>query len=335
MAEEAPEDLTAVEAEVLPQTAEEKVRCQGIPIATSLGNQSSWRCPLLHTLSWLGAGSAAVVLGMGSSSFCITWSAECAPCADMLPFHHEQLMLRCGCCTGAVLPAGILCGWDGGPHAEAPGRRSFVPAVQAHRVLDQDQAVRRACSALLNCCGIASYFSSSGHAVGTGCWDALQDAYAACVHACKLHKRSPALDPNHITSYRCSDRKGLGHRDYCEGLRDSLDLVPIGAWYGNGRKAGWFSPFLLAAYDPETETYASVCRCMSGFTDAFYAEARVLPCRDGCGPRRAAHHSSSLVSTAELHFVRRGCIPSPCCKIKGLAGHCDSHQAQIRMRTVT
>ena len=27
-------------------------------------------------------------------------------------------------------------------------------------------------------------------------------------------------------------------KDYCESGRDSLDLVPIGAWYGNGRKAG-------------------------------------------------------------------------------------------------
>lgn len=25
-------------------------------------------------------------------------------------------------------------------------------------------------------------------------------------------------------------------RDYCEGLRDSVDVVPIGAWYGQGRK---------------------------------------------------------------------------------------------------
>jgi ATP-dependent DNA ligase len=50
--------------------------------------------------------------------------------------------------------------------------------------------------------------------------------------------------------------------------------VPIGGWYGNGRKAGWVSPFLLAAWDPETETLATVCRCMSGFTDAFYAEVR-------------------------------------------------------------
>lgn len=66
----------------------------------------------------------------------------------------------------------------------------------------------------------------------------------------------------------------LSFRDYCEGLRDSLDLVPIGAWYGQGRKTGWFSPFLLAAWDPEKEEYQSVCRCMSGFTDAFYTEVR-------------------------------------------------------------
>lgn len=25
-------------------------------------------------------------------------------------------------------------------------------------------------------------------------------------------------------------------KDYIEGLNDSLDLVPIGAWYGQGRK---------------------------------------------------------------------------------------------------
>lgn len=30
----------------------------------------------------------------------------------------------------------------------------------------------------------------------------------------------------------------FSHRDYCEGLHDTVDLVPIGAWYGNGRKAG-------------------------------------------------------------------------------------------------
>ncbi|XP_010528512.1 PREDICTED: DNA ligase 6 isoform X2 [Tarenaya hassleriana] len=63
-------------------------------------------------------------------------------------------------------------------------------------------------------------------------------------------------------------------RDYVEGLNDTLDLVPIGAWHGNGRKAGWYSPFLMACFDPETEEFQSVCRVMSGFSDAFYIEMK-------------------------------------------------------------
>ncbi|KAL0801119.1 hypothetical protein Bca101_056295 [Brassica carinata] len=63
-------------------------------------------------------------------------------------------------------------------------------------------------------------------------------------------------------------------RDYVDGLGDTLDLVPIGAWHGNGRKAGWFSPFLMACYNPETEEFQSVCRVMSGFSDAFYIEMK-------------------------------------------------------------
>jgi len=35
-------------------------------------------------------------------------------------------------------------------------------------------------------------------------------------------------------------------------------------------QVGWYSPFLMAAWDPETECFQSVCRCMSGFSDAFY-----------------------------------------------------------------
>ncbi|KAI4389328.1 hypothetical protein MLD38_001564 [Melastoma candidum] len=63
-------------------------------------------------------------------------------------------------------------------------------------------------------------------------------------------------------------------RDYVAGLSDSLDLVPIGAWHGNGRKAGWYSPFLMACYDPDLEEYQSVCRVLSGFSDTFYIEMK-------------------------------------------------------------
>mmetsp|Transcript_20413 Transcript_20413/g.30552 ORF Transcript_20413/g.30552 Transcript_20413/m.30552 type:complete len:587 (-) Transcript_20413:119-1879(-) len=59
-------------------------------------------------------------------------------------------------------------------------------------------------------------------------------------------------------------------KDYSDTMGDSIDVVPIGAWYGNGRKAGWFSPFLLAVWDPDMEQYQTLCRCISGFTDDFY-----------------------------------------------------------------
>ncbi|GAA5957564.1 hypothetical protein JCM21900_001639 [Sporobolomyces salmonicolor] len=63
-------------------------------------------------------------------------------------------------------------------------------------------------------------------------------------------------------------------KDYMEDLGDSLDLVPIGAWHGNGRKAQWWSPFLLACYDEETGAYTAVTKCLSGFTDSFYKQMR-------------------------------------------------------------
>ncbi|KAH6914299.1 DNA ligase [Coprinopsis sp. MPI-PUGE-AT-0042] len=59
-------------------------------------------------------------------------------------------------------------------------------------------------------------------------------------------------------------------KDYVEGIGDSLDLVPIGGWFGNGRKAGWWSPILLGLWDPSLGKVVAMCKCMSGFTDAFY-----------------------------------------------------------------
>ncbi|KAI0823660.1 ATP-dependent DNA ligase [Trametes gibbosa] len=53
-------------------------------------------------------------------------------------------------------------------------------------------------------------------------------------------------------------------KDYVVGLGDSLDLVPIGAWHGNGRKVQWWSPILLAVWDPDGEKLVAVCKCMSG-----------------------------------------------------------------------
>ncbi|KAL1613747.1 hypothetical protein SLS54_010325 [Diplodia seriata] len=55
---------------------------------------------------------------------------------------------------------------------------------------------------------------------------------------------------------------------------DTIDLIPIGAWHGNGRKCKWWSPILLAVRNPETGCLEAVTKCMSGFTDKFYAANR-------------------------------------------------------------
>ena len=52
---------------------------------------------------------------------------------------------------------------------------------------------------------------------------------------------------------------------------DTLDLIPIAAWHGQGRKAKWWSPILLAVRNPTTGSLEAVTKCISGFTDKFYA----------------------------------------------------------------
>ncbi|RYC62898.1 hypothetical protein CHU98_g3322 [Xylaria longipes] len=62
-------------------------------------------------------------------------------------------------------------------------------------------------------------------------------------------------------------------KDYSASF-DTLDLVPVAGWHGQGRKAKWWSPILLAVRNEETGALEAVCKCMSGFTDAFYKANR-------------------------------------------------------------
>ncbi|KAL0483085.1 DNA ligase 1 [Acrasis kona] len=61
-------------------------------------------------------------------------------------------------------------------------------------------------------------------------------------------------------------------KDYLLGVGDSFDLVPIGAYYGKGKRAGLFGGFLLACYDPDNEAYQTTCKIGSGFSDEMLAK---------------------------------------------------------------
>jgi len=56
-------------------------------------------------------------------------------------------------------------------------------------------------------------------------------------------------------------------REYRNELGDSLDLVIIGAFFGRGRRTGKYGTLLLATYNDEKDTFPSICKVGTGFTD--------------------------------------------------------------------
>lgn len=59
---------------------------------------------------------------------------------------------------------------------------------------------------------------------------------------------------------------------YTEGLSDSADLVIVGAVHGRGKRTGLYGAILASAYDIDSDTYPTVCKIGTGFTDDMLAE---------------------------------------------------------------
>lgn len=56
-------------------------------------------------------------------------------------------------------------------------------------------------------------------------------------------------------------------RDYKSEMTDTVDLVVVGAFHGRGKRAGTYGALLLAAYTSERDTFETVTKCGTGFTD--------------------------------------------------------------------
>ena len=56
-------------------------------------------------------------------------------------------------------------------------------------------------------------------------------------------------------------------REYRNELGDSLDLVVVGAFIGRGRRTGRYGTLLLATYNYDMDTFPSLCKVGTGFTD--------------------------------------------------------------------
>jgi DNA ligase-1 len=56
-------------------------------------------------------------------------------------------------------------------------------------------------------------------------------------------------------------------RDYKSEMTDTVDLVVVGAFHGRGKRAGTYGALLLAAYNKEADTFETVTKLGTGFTD--------------------------------------------------------------------
>jgi len=56
-------------------------------------------------------------------------------------------------------------------------------------------------------------------------------------------------------------------RDYRSEMTDTVDLVAVGAFYGKGKRGGKLGTLLMAAYDPKSDVFKTVCKVGTGFTD--------------------------------------------------------------------
>jgi len=89
------------------------------------------------------------------------------------------------------------------------------------------------------------------------------------------HEGVIAKATHNESTYQAGSRSWLWIKlkaSYTEGLADSADLVVVGALHGRGKRTGLYGAILASAYDVDSDTYPTVCKIGTGFTDEMLAE---------------------------------------------------------------
>jgi DNA ligase-1 len=79
------------------------------------------------------------------------------------------------------------------------------------------------------------------------------------------------------SAYQAGSRSWLWIKlkaSYQEGMADSVDLVVVGAIHGRGKRAGLYGAILASAYDVDSDTFPTVCKIGTGFTDEMLVELK-------------------------------------------------------------
>ncbi|MEM3467124.1 MAG: ATP-dependent DNA ligase, partial [Candidatus Jordarchaeales archaeon] len=56
-------------------------------------------------------------------------------------------------------------------------------------------------------------------------------------------------------------------REYKTEMTDTIDAVIVGAYMGKGRRAGSYGALLVAVYDDDSDTFKTICKVGTGFSD--------------------------------------------------------------------
>ncbi|CAH0522104.1 unnamed protein product [Peronospora belbahrii] len=122
-------------------------------------------------------------------------------------------------------------------------------------------------------------------AVASGCEGLMVKALDGIDSAYKAGRRSFSwmkLKHDYLLDHSTrSKRKSAAVRGSGNGtfLVDTLDLVPIGAFYGKGQRTGVFGSFLMAAYNSTSGKFETIGKVGTGFSHSHLTEVAARLCK--------------------------------------------------------